>query len=143
MNFQKLHFTLLLSCLAFAAHAAPDASERLKAACLSADFNHDGHVSLDEFHQDILNGWRALPSDAEGYVRIADLAAIPGMGRGMVERLKNADTDGDGKLSFKEVVIARMAYFEAADTNNDLQLSMQECVDHQRKLTGTTGGTKK
>lgn len=143
MNMKSIPLTLLLGCLALAAQAAPNASDNLKAACMSADFNHDGFVSLDEFHQDVLNGWRALPADTEGYVLIADLAAIPGMGRGIVERLKSADTDADGKLSFKEVVTARMAYFEAADTNNDDQLSMQECVDHQRKMTGLAGKAKK
>lgn len=142
MNFKRLHLTLLLGCLAFAVQAAPNASDRLKAACMSADFNHDGYVSLDEFHQDVVNGWRALPADASGYVVIGDLAAIPGMGRGMVERLKSADTDGDGKLSFREVVMARMAYFEVADTNNDDRLSMQECIDHQRKMMRSPGKAK-
>ncbi len=143
MKIYKLLHTLLLSGLALSAQAAPNASETLKAACMAADFNHDGYVSLDELHQDLVNGWRALPADAEGYVLIADLAAIPGMGRGMVERLKSADTDRDGRLSFKEVVVARMAYFEAADTNNDDQLSMQECIDHQRKMAAATGRAKK
>lgn len=109
MNMKSIPLTLLLGCLALAAQAVPNGSDNLKAACMSADFNHEGFVSLDEFHQDVLNGWRALPVDTDGYVPIADLVAIPGMGRGIVERLKSADTDGDGKVSFKEVVTARMA----------------------------------
>lgn len=143
MNFKKLHHAMLLGCLALGVQAAPVVSDRLKAACLAADFNHDGFVSLDEFHQDVLTSWRGLHPDASGYVVIADLASIPGMGRGMMERLKRADADADGKLSFKEVVVARMAYFEAADTQVDERLSMQECVDHQRKLIGTTTRYKK
>lgn len=143
MNIKTFHLAFLLSCLAFTTHAAPSVSDRLKAACLSADFNHDSQVSLDEFHQDVVNGWHALPSDAAGYVLISDLAAIPGMSRDLVERLKMTDADGDRKLSFKEVVVARMAYFEAGDTNHDDQLSIQECIDHQRKMTGLAGKTKK
>ena len=110
---------------------------------MAADFNHDGFVSLDEFHQDVLRSWRALQPDASGYVIIADLASVPGMTKGMIERLKRANTNGDGKLSFKEVVTARMAYFEAADTNNDDRLSMQECVDYQRKLQLQNNDPKK
>ena len=64
-------------------------------------------------------------------------------GRDIVSDLKGADADGDGKLAFKEVVVARMAYFDAADANNDDQLSMQECVDHQRRLGGAGGKAKK
>jgi Ca2+-binding EF-hand superfamily protein len=150
MNRKKFHFALVLGFLAFAAQAATPAvkapapaSKKLQAACMAADFNHDGFVSLDEFHQDVLSSWRALHPDASGYVIVTDLEAIPGMGRGMIERLKRADTDGDGKLSFKEVVMVRMAYFEAADTNNDDMLSMQECVDHQRKMFGASGKTRK
>ena len=51
--------------------------------------------------------------------------------------------DADGKLSFKEVVMARMAYFEAADTNDDDRLSMRECIDHQRKMAGASGKARK
>ena len=141
MNFKLFPFALAASFLALAAQAATPtanapapASDRLKAACMAADFNHDGFVSLEEFHQDVLNSWRALHPDASGYVVIADLESIPGMTKDMIARLKRANTNGDGKLSFKEVVTARMAYFEAADTNNDDKLSMQECVDYQRKM---------
>lgn len=146
MNIKQFNLALATACLALAAQGASSpapVSKELQAACMAADFNHDGFVSLDEFHQDVLNSWRALQPDASGYVVIADLATIPGMGRGMIERLKRADTDGDGKLSFKEVVKARMAYFEAADVNNDDRLSMQECVDYQRKMLEALGKVKK
>lgn len=145
MNFKKLYFAPALCLLTLTAQAAPSApvSDRLKAACMSADLNHDGYVSLEEFHQDVLNNWRSLHPGASGYVVITDLSSIPGLSRGMIERLKRADADGDGKLSFKEVVVARMAYFETADSNNDDRLSMQECIDHQQKMTGISGKPKK
>ncbi|MFZ4478982.1 MAG: hypothetical protein ACOYNZ_03700 [Rhodoferax sp.] len=148
MNLKKYHFALGLGLLALAAQAATPpanapASDRLKAACMAADFNHDGFVSLEEFHQDLVSSWHALHPDASGYVVIADLESVPGMTKGMIERLRRANTNGDGKLSFKEVVTARMAYFEAADGNNDDKLSMQECMDHQRKMTGASGKARK
>jgi hypothetical protein len=146
MNFKNFNFALVLSSLALTAQAAAPAvagSDRLQAACMAADLNHDGFVSLEEFHQDVLQGWRALDPNNTGYIIIADLSSIPGLGKDMIERLKSADTDGDGKLTFKEVVKARMAYFEAADTNNDDRISMQECIDHQRKMAKATGKAKK
>jgi hypothetical protein len=103
-------------------------------ACRAADHNHDGYISLDEYHRDIARSWAALGPDATGHVRLEDLSAIPGLRRSVLERLRRADTDGDGRLSFKEVVTARMAQFDAADLDRDDRLSMKECVDHERKL---------
>lgn len=108
-------------------------ASRLQAICSSADLNHDGSVSLDEFHQDIVQSWHNLSPDATGYVQLADLAQVPRMGKGRLRRLAAIDKDGDGKLSFKEVVEARMAYFESADTDQNDQLSIAECVAYERK----------
>ena len=103
-------------------------------ACRAADHNHDGYIGLDEYHRDIARSWAALGPDTTGYVKLEDLGAIPGLRRSVLERLRRADTDGDGRLSFKEVVTARMAQFDAADLDRDDRLSMKECVDHERKL---------
>lgn len=108
-------------------------AERLQAICSSADLNHDGNVSLDEFHQDIVQSWHSLSPDATGYVQLADLAQVPRMGKGRMKRLAAIDKDGDGKLSFKEVVETRMAYFDAADADQNDQLSIQECVAYERQ----------
>ncbi len=42
--------------------------------------------------------------------------------------MRRVDTDGDGKLSFREVVVARMKYFDEADTNRDDQISLEEAL---------------
>ena len=106
---------------------------RLQAICSAADLNHDGSVSLEEFHQDIVQSWHNLAPDATGHVQLADLAQVPRMGKGRLRRLAEIDKDGDGKLSFKEVVETRMAYFEAADTDQNDALSLQECVAYERQ----------
>lgn len=111
-------------------------THRLQAICSSADLNHDGNVSLEEFHHDIVQGWHNLSPDATGHVQLAELAKVPRMGKGRLQRLTAIDQDGDGKLSFKEVVETRMAYFEAADTDQDDQLSQAECVAYERKRLG-------
>lgn len=120
--------------------AVPD---RQRVSCLAADLNHDGFVTLSEFHQDILQGWRSLYPSSSGYVSLEDLASVPGLGRNLMDRLKTADADGDGRLSFKEVVVARMSFFDAADINNDDQLSIQECIDHQRRSRAAGGGSSR
>ncbi|WP_255593368.1 EF-hand domain-containing protein [Acidovorax sp. sic0104] len=113
--------------------AAKSRGQRLQAICSAADLNHDGTVSLDEFHQDIVQSWHSLGPDAAGYVNLAQLAQVPRIGKGRLKRLAASDKDGDGKLSFKEVVETRMAYFEAADTNQNDELSIQECVTYERQ----------
>ncbi|EJE50067.1 hypothetical protein PMI14_05353 [Acidovorax sp. CF316] len=109
------------------------AGDRLQAICTAADLDHDGNVSLDEFHQDIVQSWHSLGPDASGHVVLLELAQVPRMGKGRIKRLAAADKDGDGKLSFKEVVETRMAYFEAADADNNDLLSVQECVAFEKK----------
>lgn len=113
--------------------AARPLADRLQAICSSADLNHDGNVSLDEFHQDIVQSWHSLGPDAQGYVHLAQLGQVPRIGKGALRRLAAADKDADGKLSFSEVVQARMAYFEAADGNQDDLLSLQECIAYERQ----------
>jgi hypothetical protein len=132
---------------ATAATATPAASAGAKAgtnaarmsgaeqACRAADHDHDGFISLAEYQRDVARSWAALGPDATGYVKLDDLAALPGLRRSVLERLRQADADGDGRLSFKEVVAARMAQFDAADLDRDDRLSMKECIDHERKLS--------
>jgi len=90
-------------------------------------------VSLDEFHQDIVQSWHSLGPDASGHVVLAELAHVPRMGKGRIKRLTATDKDGDGKLSFKEVVEARMAYYDAADADSNDLLSVPECVAFEKK----------
>src|SRR3989344_5106357 len=56
--------------------AAPSRANRLQAICSSADLNHDGKVSLEEFHRDIVQGWHNLSPDATGHVQ--HLFHVPG-----------------------------------------------------------------
>lgn len=94
----------------------------------------DEEVSLDDFRKDVLRSWHALDLDGDGYITQAELKSLPKGARGMLGSLRRADTDGDGRLSFKEVVAARMAAFDAADTNGDDRLSKDEIAAYEVKL---------
>lgn len=117
-----------------AGRPAGASAQRTRMACMAADRNHDGRISLEEFHQEVTRNWNALPQDATGHVVLADLAQIPGMDRRTLDRLRQADRDGDGRLSFKEVVATRMAMFDAADVDSSDSISVDECVAQERKL---------
>ena len=66
--------------------AARPLADRLQAICSAADLNHDGNVSLDEFHQDIVQSWHSLGPDAQGYVHLAQLGQVPRIGKGALRR---------------------------------------------------------
>ncbi|QPF72470.1 hypothetical protein G8A07_05665 [Roseateles sp. DAIF2] len=94
----------------------------------------DGSVTLEEYHRDLLRSWHALDLDGDGYITRAELKSLPRKAQGMLGSLRRSDSDGDGRLSFKEVVATRMAAFEAADLNQDDVLSKDEIEAYEAKL---------
>ncbi len=116
----------------------PMSPSEARVAFAAADLDQDGYVSLEEFHQDVLRVWRALDLDKDGYTSVKEMLAVVGNDKEVAARLRMADKNDDGKLSFKEVVEARMAFFAAADADNDGQLSLSEVLDYLRKLRPVT-----
>jgi hypothetical protein len=102
-----------------------------KQAFAAADLNNDGVVSLDEFHKDIVKSWHALDLDHNGDIARAELESIPDRGavRAMLRLLQRSDSNSDQKLSFKELVEARMAFFDEADANHDDRLTLSEALE--------------
>lgn len=101
-----------------------------------ADLDRDGVVSLDEFHKDIVRSFHALDFDRDGYITQGEVRSLPDpdLVKQMMRMLRRADKDNDGRLSFREVVEARMSYFDQADTNRDDRLSLDEALNFDRQL---------
>ena len=116
-------------CAVPAIHAAtqPSVSRQI---FLNADLDKDGFVDLDEFHKDVVRAFHALDHNRDGYISVDEIQAIPDKTRVdlLLKTMKLSDKDRDGRLSFKEVVERRMAYFDAADMDKDERLSMAEVV---------------
>jgi Ca2+-binding EF-hand superfamily protein len=122
---------------------------------LGADLNKDGFVDLEEFHKDIVRGFHALDHDRDGYISADEIRSIPDKTRVdfLLRLLKRGDKSGDVRLSFKEVVEARMAFFDRADVDKDERLSMTEVIAYDseaiRRANASlaaaqkTGGTRK
>lgn len=101
-----------------------------------ADADRDGYVDLNEFHRDISASFVLLDHDRDGYITREEIGSIPDKARVklLLRALNAADRDGDWRLSFKEVITARMAYFDQADTNRDDRISLDEALAYDALL---------
>ncbi len=131
---RKVLFGLVFAALASGAlHAQPGPSVMSRAFDL-IDTDQDGFISLEEFHKDVLHSWHVLDVDRSGYLTKESVETIPDHGKGIWRALSRLDRDKDGKISFKEVVEARMSYFDTADIDGDERLSVSETLAYQRKV---------
>jgi hypothetical protein len=135
MSVSRLFAAMLLSvcALPIAAQGLPSVSRQVFS---DADRDGDGTVSLDEFHKDIVRSFHALDFDRDGFISQSEVQSLPNQDfvKRMTRIMRRADKDADGRLSFKEVVEARMSYFDQADTNRDDRLSLEEALNFDKRL---------
>jgi hypothetical protein len=121
--------------LAGGVHAQASVSHR---SFQDADLNGDGYVDLAEFQKDVVRGFHALDRDRDGYLDLDELRGTrPGprdAGRAAQVMLRAHDTDGDDRLSFREVVVGRIAYFDEADTDRDDRMSLSEAHAYDERM---------
>jgi Ca2+-binding EF-hand superfamily protein len=140
-----LTVSAVLACFTVTAGAQSSQPTVSKQIFSDADADRDGYVDLNEFHRDIAASFVLLDHDRDGYITREEIASIPDKTRVklLLRALKAADRDGDGRLSFKEVIEARMAYFDQADTNHDDRISLDEALAYdallQKRIRETQG----
>lgn len=140
---------LCIACAGAQVHAAPPVApgaalwpgvspSEARAAFDAADLNHDGRITLAEFHKDVLRAWQALDRNRDGVIDAHELQALPQqVRRAMLESLGRSPDALEPPIRFAEVVAARMAAFEAADANDDEQLSLSEVLGYPDRMRRT------
>ena len=135
---------LLLTALLAGPAAAQTAPSSAGNSFAAADGNGDGGISLSEYHADIVRSWHRLDHDGDGYITEAEVLGVPHpmITRSLWRRmLRQADADHDGRITFKEMVYARMDFFAKADADRDERLTRDEVAAFARR--GGSGGKAK
>jgi Ca2+-binding EF-hand superfamily protein len=99
----------------------PAGAADLRAIFVLLDENGDGVIDRQEFQRRKTEVFfLRLPQQAEvTSVELADTQLTP-------EAFRDADINGDGKLSGSEFIQARFAQFETYDTNHDQKITFEE-----------------
>jgi Ca2+-binding EF-hand superfamily protein len=117
---------VLIGCstLAFAQGMKPVNRQALIESC---DKNGDGKIDRAEYFERITDVFFLADANKDGYLEMSEiLAAVPDANP---ERIKSADTNGDGKIDLHELQNALSKDFERADLNGDGVLDKDE-VQH-------------
>lgn len=123
----------LLACVAMLSACAPmGARRRPDAAQLfaSADANHDGVVTRDEFIAARAQKFASLDRDGDGFIDENDVPRRLRTRRNASDRVSELiaqfDTDGDGRISQSEFSAGPTLAFDRADTDHNGELSADE-----------------
>lgn len=141
---RHLRVSLVLAALLTAAAASQAAQPAAADGFAAADTNGDGTISLSEFHADILRSWHRLDHDGDGFITETEVLGVPhpSINKALWRRmLRQADADHDGRISFKELVYARMDFFNKADADHDERLTRDEAAAFGQR-SGSRGKTK-
>jgi Ca2+-binding EF-hand superfamily protein len=89
----------------------------------TSDKNHDGRIDREEYLQRMTEVFFFIDTDKDGSLTITE---IEGAGAINPERFKAADRNGDQTLSLREYLNALNNDFDAADSDKDGTLDMEE-----------------
>jgi Ca2+-binding EF-hand superfamily protein len=113
----------LVAVVAFVAHGAEQAPDYdVKAAFDQTDQNHDGAIEIDEFHERLVDIFFLGDADKDGFLTEEEFVKVVVI----KEDYALVDKNGDGKVSKREFVSARLTEFVKLDTDDDGSLSLGE-----------------
>lgn len=120
----------LLFCVAAQAQDPVDPTALLS----SADANHDGVISREEFLAARAGQFARIDHDHDGYVSETDADAMAQRaGRTFKRALHKADANGDGRISRDEYNALPTRGFDLLDANDDGMLDSKEAARATRQ----------
>lgn len=113
----------LFLALAASAASAEEAKYDPKAAFAETDTNKDGVVDHGELYVRIVDVYYLADTNKDGTLSPDELRQLPLGGDS-----KEGDQDGSGGISLREFLRLREHDFQAADTNDDEVLTVEEVI---------------
>jgi len=106
--------------------AAPP--QNLKQRFETVDLNHDGKLDRDEFYQAVVDAFFLRDKDKDGYLAMSELTeASP-------EALRAVKHKDSARISLQEYINALFKDFDAADTDGDGLLTVEEIEQYRQKV---------
>lgn len=94
-----------------------------RVAFAEADTNHDGVIDHEEFHERIVEVFYSADGNKDGFLDAVELKRLT-----FPDDFTADDKDRDGRVSMREFLRVRFRDYEAADTDDDGVLSLDEVI---------------
>lgn len=124
----RLTVTLILTAGLLAACPVTRAADQARkhdprAAFAETDTNRDGAVDHEEFHLRIVEIFFLADANRDGFLDATELKGLA-----FPDDFTEDDKDRNGRVSMREFLRVRFDDFDAADTDDDRMLSLDEVV---------------
>jgi Ca2+-binding EF-hand superfamily protein len=90
----------------------------------NADKNKDGFIDRIEFLEEMIDAFFFIDADKDGYLTLVEIRTV--VGTLDAKQFEDADRDKNGKLDIFEYENALSKVFDAADTNGDGKITVEE-----------------
>ena len=90
----------------------------------NVDKNKDGFIDRIEFLEEMIDAFFFIDADKDGYLTLVEIRTV--VGTLDAKQFEDADRDKNGKLDIFEYENALSKVFDAADTNGDGKITVEE-----------------